>query len=92
MPHRQELLPPILDQSVALHRSKLGQHRLTALPTAAIASFGALCATKRFGDDPVDDPQLLQILRRQPQASAASRIFSASFHRMLAQPSGEMTE
>ena len=60
----------------------------------AISRGCAVRAAQRLRDDVVDDAELLEILRGQRRASAASGLVSsvATFHRMPAQPSGLMTE
>ena len=52
----------------------------------------ALGAAAGLGDDAVDDAEGERSWAVRRRASAASFIFSASFHRIEAQPSGEITE
>ena len=62
-------------------------------PTALIASSGARCAPPS-GSGMISSmiPSYFRSCAVSFSATAASRIFSASFHRIEAQPSGEITE
>jgi len=47
---------------------------------------------ERFPEDLVDETELVETLAVMPIASAATSFLSALFHRIEAQPSGEITE
>ena len=88
-----EFVVTVLHQGVAAHPGEFAQRFFQRRVDIFEQFFPVrLGAAQRFGDDFFDHAEFIQILRRELMTSQASARREASFHRILANPSGDSTE